>query len=69
MPNMISKAHVWHNGYRNRFFPMVSSYTTYIALELEEGYVEYGFCPGSFFSSKTRTRSITPRWSAASWPS
>ena len=49
MPDLISKAHVWHNGHRNRFFPMVSSYTTYVALELEEGYVEYGFCPGSFF--------------------
>lgn len=49
MPNIISKAHVLHNGHRNHFFPMVSSYTTYIALELEEGYVEYGSCPGSFF--------------------
>jgi hypothetical protein len=49
MPDMISRAHMWHNGHRNRFFPIVSSYTTYIALELEEGFAEYGFCPGSFF--------------------
>jgi len=49
MPDLISKAHVWHNGHRHRFFPMVSSYSTYIALELEEGWIEYGFCPGSYF--------------------
>jgi hypothetical protein len=49
MPDLISKAHVWHNGHRHRFSPVVSSYSTYIAIELEEGYIEYGFNPGSYF--------------------
>jgi hypothetical protein len=49
MPDAISKAHVWHNGEGNRFSSTINGYTTYLAIELEDGYVEYGFCPGSFF--------------------
>ena len=49
MPDLISKAHVWHNGHRHRFSPVVSSYCTYIAVEPEAGCIEYGFNPGSFF--------------------
>jgi hypothetical protein len=46
MPVYMSKAQVWHNGHLQRF-PVDQSYFTYLAADMEEGYLEYGFNAGS----------------------
>lgn len=47
MPVVVSKARVWHNGEMPRFAGAEQNYCTYFAAELDEGYLEYGFCAGS----------------------
>jgi hypothetical protein len=47
VPDVKSKAHVWHDGHMQRVWPVAQNYFTYLAVELDEGYMEYGFCPGS----------------------
>lgn len=46
-PVVISKARVWHNGQMPRLGSVEQTYFTYLAAELDEGYLEYGFCAGS----------------------
>jgi hypothetical protein len=46
-PVFVSKARVWHNGQMPRFAAVEQTYFTYLAAELDEGYLEYGFCAGS----------------------
>jgi hypothetical protein len=42
-PDRIGKAHVWHDGHRQKVL-LPKCYTRYAAVELD-GYVEYGFYP------------------------
>lgn len=49
LPVSMSKAQVWHNGHLTRF-PTDQSYFTYLAADMDEGYLEYGFNPGSLLN-------------------
>jgi len=46
-PQRISKAVVWHNGNLPRFPQGNQHYFTYLAAEIDEGFIEYGFCAGA----------------------
>ena len=48
-PVNMGKARVWHNGQNQRFSMTVDVYATYLAVEIDSGYIEYGFCPGSVY--------------------
>ncbi len=44
------RAYVWHNGEKLRFNPRDAYYDKYLAMELDHGYIEYGFFPGSIIA-------------------
>jgi hypothetical protein len=46
MPVYMSKAQVWHSSGVLRV-PDDQTYFTYLAADMDEGYLEYGFNPGS----------------------
>ncbi len=55
IPQRISKGHVWHNGHMTRFPQGSQQYFTYLAAELDDGFVEYGFCAGPVIEPYTDT--------------
>jgi hypothetical protein len=46
-PQRISRGHVWHNGHMPRFPQGNQHYFTYLAAEIDEGFIEYGFSAGA----------------------
>jgi hypothetical protein len=53
VPQRISKAVVWHNGNLPRFPQGNQHYFTYLAAEIDDGFIEYGFSAGAVIEPYT----------------